>query len=73
VARVKRLRHGTLDQASQVGGRLETVGGMYGHELLILDLVVVESPAMATTVARITPLFDVDQQFSPRSRFRSSA
>ena len=61
VARVERPRHGALDQPSQVGGRLEAVRGMHGHELLVFDLVVVAPPAAASAMARITPLLDVDQ------------
>ena len=50
------------EEAGKIGGRLEAVRRMDSDELLISDLIVGLVRAAATAVARIAPLFDVNQR-----------
>ncbi len=66
MAGVKRLGQRRRQQAAQIGRRAEFVDAMHLEQMLVFDLVVVVAPPAAPAVARIAPLFDLDEQHFER-------
>lgn len=74
VARVKGPGHSARQKCCEIGCGAKMMFAQHGNQLLILDLKIIHPPTSPPTVARKTPLLDLDQgNFERQSWMRKNA